>query len=108
MGRQLDITDESQESLGKTSEVFVGRSSLFQDALSEMIQLDNIRYPIKVGFYDEEVEDLGGPRRELFANLMREIQQMMINEDTKEIVKKSNYIAEKYYYAAGLAIGMFF
>ena len=86
MGRPFDVTDESVIIDGETSDIFISRKSLRKVTLCG---------------------GLGGPRKEFLNDLIKEIRENMINESDKIMIKNTEYIAEKYYFAAGIAIGEF-
>ena len=73
--------------------------------MSELINIENIRHPLKVTMCGEMCEDLGGPRKEFLNELMKELRDKMIDESNQTLVQNREYIAQKYYYAAGIAVG---
>ena len=58
---------EAVLSEGETSEIFVSRYDIFHEALGELENIDNLRFPLKVNFHGENAEDYGGPRREFLT-----------------------------------------
>ena len=56
--RVLDIQDKNILKEGKTSEIFISRSSLFSDAIDELMNGDmDVSLPLEVSFNGEMAED---------------------------------------------------
>ena len=69
-GRQLDADVDFGCDHGETSNIFISRSAVLATAIEEIVNLENIRFPIDVQFYGETAVDTGGPRRDFFRYLM--------------------------------------
>jgi len=113
-GRPLDIIDESNVLEGETSCLFISRSAIFADAMEEIKYIDNIRFPIEICFHGEGARDYGGPRKEFFTLLLKEIGERMleVNEATgkKTLIQneeaKKEAVARHHFYYGGLFIGI--
>lgn len=79
VGRQLDVVDPSTELKGKTNFLVVDRDNLFQDALAEISLIDNLRLPLEVHFMGEGAQDFGGPRKEFFRLVLKEIKEKLFD-----------------------------
>ena len=111
-GRQLDLESEVSLCEGKTIEIFVTRSNIYQDAMDELLTsppLEDVSYPLEVTFIAEAAADYGGPRKEFLGCVMRSIRDKLfvseagnyefeLNEDVTEV-------SEDHYYGAGLIFG---
>lgn len=69
-GRPLDPVDESTYIAGETTEIFVSRLNLYNDAMEEILfersaHVDR-SIPLEVTFNGEHARDFGGPRKEFF------------------------------------------
>ena len=60
VGRQLDVVDPATELKGKTNFIIIDRDHLFQDTLTEVALIDNLRLPHEVNFMGEGAQDFGG------------------------------------------------
>ncbi|VDI17898.1 Hypothetical predicted protein, partial [Mytilus galloprovincialis] len=74
-GRDLDLSDDATTNDGETNFILVDRDTLLQSAFEEIPALTDLRLTLQVQFYEEGAVDLGGPRKEFFAILMRDIKQ---------------------------------
>ena len=67
----LDLQNDSELCEGKTTEIFVSRYRLFDDAMEEILRDDppaiDFSVPLEVIFTGEGSQDYGGPRREFFS-----------------------------------------
>lgn len=109
-GRPLDIQDETTLMEGKTSEIFVSRSTLFMDAMDELIDQDNFDFslPLEVTFTGESAEDYGGPRKEFLGEAMRETRDRLFQDDGfgHQIIKDEvSCLQKKHYFGGGLIFG---
>lgn len=105
-GRDLDVTDESVTLDGQTTSLFISRLSILEDSFSELAIAENIRFPLEVNFHGEQAEDLGGPRREFFTIMVKEIQDRMIDEEGN-FMASDERIANKHFFFAGILLGIF-
>ena len=92
-GRPLDPVDESAYIAGQTTEIFVSRMSLYDDAMEEILfegsaPVDRST-PLEVTFTGEHAPDFGGPRKEFFPNMLRLIKEKLcIKNYALEIKRK--------------------
>ena len=99
VGRQLDIVDPSTELKGKTNFIIIDRDHLFQDALAEVALIDNLRLPLEVHFMGEGAQDFGGPRKEFFRLVLKEIKEQLFDNGLIED------FAERYH-TSGIIMGL--
>ena len=99
VGRQLDIVDPSTELKGKTNFIIIDRDHVFQDALAEVALIDNLRLPLEVNFMGEGAQDSGGPRKEFFRLVLKEIKEKLFDSGLIED------FAERYY-TSGIIMGL--
>jgi hypothetical protein len=97
-GRSLDISDESVVLEGETTEIFVSRLNVYEDGMDELLSDTNHDYslPLDVTFTGELALDMGGPRKEFLAAMMRQIQEklFMQNDGENTFVLHENETAE--------------
>ncbi|XP_069111435.1 uncharacterized protein [Argopecten irradians] len=107
-GRTLDIPNTNTPIEGDTSMVYVSRYALWEDAVSEMGMIDNLRFPLEVLFMGEQGADYGGPRKEFFRLILAEIKRKMIHVDDDNcfLRKTTELIATRGYYIAGIIVGL--
>lgn len=98
-GRQLDIVDSSTELKGKTNFIIIDRDHVFQDALAEVALIDNLRLPLEVNFMGEGAQDLGGPRKEFFRLVLKEIKEKLFDSGLIEDFAEC-------YYTSGIIMGL--
>ncbi|XP_064626213.1 uncharacterized protein LOC135486700 [Lineus longissimus] len=74
-GRPLDVdVERSLTMVGDVEEIFLDREEIFPTAFSELMRGHvNRRLPLRVNLLGEDVDDLGGPRREVLTLLHREV-----------------------------------
>ena len=74
-GRSLHKMDESVVLEGETSEIFVSRFNVYDDGMDELLNKTDHDYslPLDVTFNGEMAHDLGGPRKEFLAAMVRQI-----------------------------------
>ena len=81
----LDLQNYSELCEGKTTEIFVYRYRLFDDAMEEILRDDplaiDFSVPLEVIFTGEGAQDYGGPRREFLGMVMREIRDKLFKEE---------------------------
>jgi hypothetical protein len=86
--RPLDPVDKLTYIEGKTTEGFVSRMNLYDDAMDEILTegADPIdrSVPLEVTFTGEHAHDFGGPRREFFSSMMRLIKEYLCIENKEE------------------------
>lgn len=99
VGRQLDIVDPSTELEGKTNFIVVDRDKLFEDAVAEIASIDNLRLPLEVNFMGEGAQDFGGPRKEFFRLVLKEIKEKLFDSGLMEDFAE-------YYYTSGIIMGL--
>lgn len=87
-GRQLDISDRSQTVEGETNQIFVDRFNLQKTGFDEIAGLEDKRLTLEVQFYNEKAVDLGGPRKEFFLLILREIKEKLFDDGVKENQEK--------------------
>jgi hypothetical protein len=110
-GRSLDISDESVVLEGETTEIFVSRLNVYEDGMDELLSDTNHDYslPLDVTFTGELALDMGGPRKEFLAAMMRQIQEKLFVQNDREntFVLHENETAENksHYLRAGLIFG---
>ena len=113
-GRPLDPVDESVYIAGQTTEIFVSRMNLYDDAMEEIlfegsVPLDR-SIPLEVTFNGEHARDFGGPRKEFFSNMLRLIKERLCVENKEEggYVFVDNVTAQsnRFYYGADIIFGM--
>lgn len=108
-GRALDIQDENILIEGKTSEIFISRSSLFSDAIDELMNGGmDVSLPLEVTFNGEMAEDYGGPRKEFLGIAIRETMECLFEDDGfgQYIIKDDvSYIRRNHYFVGGLIFG---
>lgn len=81
---------------------------MFEDAIDEIRQADNLRYPLEVCFQSEGAHDLGGPRREFFSLFMAAAKEKILEEDSSgvRLVRNAEYLARHKYFYTGIFIGL--
>ena len=108
-GRALDILDENVLIEGKTSEIFISRSTLFLDAMDELIERGiDFSLPLEVTFNGEMAEDYGGPRKEFLGMAIREAKDRLFeNDGTGQYIIKDNvsHLRRNHYFGGGLIFG---
>ena len=72
-GRKLDPTDETEFLEDETGFISIDRNNVLTTGLDEIKSLEDPRLTIEVSFYGERAQDYGGPRREFFATIIKEI-----------------------------------
>ncbi|XP_070549505.1 uncharacterized protein [Ptychodera flava] len=87
-GRKLDIEDSAVLVQGETNFIMVNRSKILSTALDEICLIDNPRLTLEVEFYGEEARDLGGPRKEFFNVVLREIHAKYFENGLKQHLKE--------------------
>jgi hypothetical protein len=65
-GRPLDPVDESTFIEGRTTEIFVSRLNIYEDAMDEILSEQGTgtcdrSFPLEVTFTGENARDFGGP-----------------------------------------------
>ena len=109
----LDLQNDSELCEGKTTEIFVSRYRLFDDAMEEILRDDppaiDFSVPLEVIFTGEGAQDYGGPRREFLGMVMREIRDKLFKEEGEGyiIFEKKEALDRKHYYRAGLFFGKY-
>ena len=93
----MDIVDPSTELKGKTNLIIIDRDHVFQDALAEVALIDNLR--LEVDFIGEGAQNLGGPRKEFFRLVLKEIKEKLFDSGLIED------FAERYY-TSGIIMGL--
>lgn len=114
-GRLLDLQSDSIPcAKGRTTEIFVSRSTLFQDAMDELTNgVDQDRStPLEVTFNGESAEDYGGPRREFLSAMVREIRDRLFRKLTDgdvgyTLTDDVAAYSRNHYFGAGLVFGKF-
>ncbi|XP_057312418.1 uncharacterized protein LOC130653938 [Hydractinia symbiolongicarpus] len=74
-GRSLEITDIAVHDDRPTNFIMVDRANLIETGLEEIRELQNKLICLSVQFYGELAEDYGGPRKEFFQQIIREIKE---------------------------------
>lgn len=92
-GRKLELESESGTIEGATNFILVDRENLLETAFVEIKEIVDLRNTLEVQFYEENAVDLGGPRREFFTLVLRQIQEHYFDpvreySDNYEIVGK--------------------
>ena len=95
----MDIVDPSTELKGKTNFIIIDRDHVSQDALAEVALIDNLRLPLEVNFTGEGAQDSGGPRKEFFRLVLKEIKEKLFDSG---LIKD---FAERYY-TSGIIMGL--
>lgn len=72
-GRKLDIDDEASVLQGETNYIMVDRANLIETAFPEIVSIEDLRLTLEVQFYEESAVDMGGPRKEFFNLILKEI-----------------------------------
>ena len=110
-GRKLDLQSDSELCEGDTTEIFVSRFNLFNDAMEEILREDVIDYslPLEVFFTGEGARDYGGPRREFLGSIMRELRDRLFSEqnDGCHLSEDQAALEKRHYFGAGLFFGKF-
>ncbi|XP_077868632.1 uncharacterized protein LOC144359258, partial [Saccoglossus kowalevskii] len=93
LGRSLEIQTMDQCDEEDTSIICVDRVSLKETGMSEISQLDinELRTTLEVEFYGEKAKDYGGPRKEFFAIILREIKETYF-DNGKKMYMSSDYM----------------
>ncbi|XP_071784558.1 G2/M phase-specific E3 ubiquitin-protein ligase-like [Asterias amurensis] len=108
-GRKLDpVTPDEME--GETLNVFISRSSVMDDLVSELV-VDNFRpnIPISVEFFGEEASDYGGPRQELFRLWLKEVVARVFSDDSDDggyVLGNNPAFLNSVYKTSGILIGL--
>jgi len=92
-GRKLEIDTLSIENVGPTNCIFVNRHDILTTAKEEIEDLmknnnNDIKTTLEVSFYGEMAKDLGGPRKEFFRLILKEIQQKYFLYGLREELKE--------------------
>ena len=109
----LDLQNDSELCEGKTTEIFVSRGCLFDDAMEEILRDDpaaiDLSVPLEVNYTGEGAQDYGGPRREFLGMVMREIRDKLFKEEGEGyiIFEEKEALVRKHYYGAGLFFGKY-
>ncbi|XP_061197632.1 uncharacterized protein LOC133205778 [Saccostrea echinata] len=90
---------------GNTTSIFISRLAILEDAFVELSAAENIRFPLEVTFHGEQAEDFGGPRREFFTIVVREIKERMLDEEIN-FVPCDERLARQHFFYAGLLLGL--
>ena len=94
---------------GETTTLFISRLNLFADAIQEMKSENelNLRFPLDINFHAENAEDLGGPMKEFFNLILREIREHLLTDTDGKITMKEKYaaVAHRKHFYAGIFIG---
>ena len=113
-GRPLDPVDESACIAGRTTEIFVSRMNLYDDAMEEILfegsaPVDR-SIPLEVTFNGEHARGFAGPRKEFFPNMLRLIKEKLCVENKEEggyvLVDNVTARSNRFYYGAGIIFGM--
>eukprot|EP00794_Sanderia_malayensis_P012463 gene12462-13751_t len=75
-GRKLGIENAAEDNTaGETNFIMVDRNNILETGFDETMALNNKFITLEVQFYDEQAKDYGGPRKEFFLMMMREIRE---------------------------------
>ena len=109
----LDLQNDSELCEGKTTEIFVSRYRLFDDAMKEILRDDppaiDFSVPLEVIFTGEGAQDYGGPRREFLGMVMREIRDKLFKEEGEGYIifeKKKHWIGNSIMELASFLVNM--
>uniref|UniRef100_A0A7M5XPC8 HECT domain-containing protein n=2 Tax=Clytia hemisphaerica TaxID=252671 RepID=A0A7M5XPC8_9CNID len=75
LGRSLEVRDVSVAEEGPVNFIMVDRANLLVTGFDEISQLDFKFMCLRVQFYCERAEDSGGPRKDFFNQMVREIKE---------------------------------
>ena len=64
----------------------------------------DLSVPLQVDFAEELAVDLGGPRKQFLAAIMREIKDKLF-DNSGDLREVQFYVERDHYYAAGIYIG---
>lgn len=75
-GRSLDINEETQATglEGETNFIMIDRGNILPTTFEEIRSLPDLRKCLEVQFYGESAADYGGPRKEFFELVLRQLQ----------------------------------
>jgi hypothetical protein len=114
-GRKVDLEVEDIQNFevlqGRTFEIFVSRSNLLADAMSEVLtdMPTDFSIPLDVTYNGECAMDLGGPRREFLGAVVKAIKDRLFEEHEDKtgctLITDPTALHKKYYYGAGIFIG---
>ncbi|KAL5013702.1 hypothetical protein ScPMuIL_007972 [Solemya velum] len=88
-GRPLELTDPTTTVEGDTNFILVDRNNILETSFEEIEGLTNLRPTLEVQFYEEGAVDLGGPRKEFFGLILREIKNIYF--DVRRPLKLKDY-----------------
>ncbi|XP_066921335.1 uncharacterized protein [Clytia hemisphaerica] len=97
LGRSLEVRDVSVAEEGPVNFIMVDRANLLVTGFDEISQLDFKFMCLRVQFYCERAEDSGGPRKDFFNQMVREIKEEFFDKEALPINK---------YYNAGTVMGL--
>ncbi|XP_063400103.1 uncharacterized protein LOC134684725 [Mytilus trossulus] len=89
-GRELEISSIETPTDGDTNFISVNRQELIETAFDEVGALTDLRPTLEVQFYGENAVDSGGPRKEFFRLILREIKEKYF-EPVRPFAKMEDY-----------------
>ncbi|CAC5389516.1 unnamed protein product [Mytilus coruscus] len=89
-GRELEMSSIETPTDGDTNFISVDRHELIETAFDEVGALTDLRPTLEVQFYGENAVDSGGPRKEFFRLILREIKEKYF-EPIRPFAKMEDY-----------------
>ncbi|XP_070569422.1 uncharacterized protein [Ptychodera flava] len=84
-GRNIDVESERGISGDKsTNFIIVNRFKLLETSFDEINAIEDLRKTLEVEFYSEKAQDYGGPRKEFFVLVLRELKEKYFDNGLKE------------------------
>ncbi|XP_046862751.1 uncharacterized protein LOC124456317 isoform X2 [Xenia sp. Carnegie-2017] len=78
-GRDLEVQALDEVNEGDTNFIMIDRGNVLKTALDEILCLTDYRKTLQVEFYGEVAVDQGGPRKEFFRLVLKEIEKFFDN-----------------------------
>ncbi|KAL3841723.1 hypothetical protein ACJMK2_019829 [Sinanodonta woodiana] len=85
-GRPLEVEDLTVCAEGDTNFILVDRINVLSTGMDEIIAITNLRKTLEVQFYNEVAADYGGPRKEFFRLILREIKENYFDNGLRELL----------------------
>ncbi|XP_013390744.1 uncharacterized protein LOC106159097 isoform X2 [Lingula anatina] len=109
-GRNMDTVeiDTDETTTYERTELFISRFTVWEDALEQLLSIDNLRYPLYVSFHGEEAIDYGGPRREFLQIMVTETKNRLFREENGVVtlLEDDFLCASQQYFLGGLICGL--
>ncbi|KAL5009201.1 hypothetical protein ScPMuIL_014782 [Solemya velum] len=85
-GRPLEIKNEAEIIEGSTNFILIDRKNPWETTKPEISAIEDLRDTLEVQFYDETALDFGGPRKEFFRIILREIKDIYFDKGLRHLL----------------------